>query len=578
MSVESKPYTAPAPGCYRRVRDVRVLLDKEDGLAICAYPLRAMRLPIVAARLLAYCDEQRTGAEMAQSMHLPIKRIEALCEQLCRRGLLEAGPALPPQTWPCISILIPSRNRAAQLERCLRSLLALDYPAHVLEIVVVDDASTDGTRAMLQRFIEETAIHGWTIRLISHASQQGVGNGRNTAAQAASHALLAYIDSDCVASPNWLKELVPAFQDARTAAVGGMLRAYDRTTMLGRYEDVRSSLFMGVRPQEARPEGPLTYVPAANLLVRRAAWQQLEGFAPLNFGEDVDFCRRLLAAGYRVHYLPYGAVYHDYRTRLRDFLRTRVSYASSEAVLLQLHPHERRTLILPAEQAAFAALTIGGLWGIIMNIAPNSMNNHNPNALTPNTHNPIGADLSCAPPIDWLTWPMKPLHRFVWRHFANQLAMRTINRRLRNLYIPIILAAILMLMGAYRRWRQVRRLRVPVGPLAVARATLRGHLAYTYHLCRHLTRYYTLPMLLGGLLLPPVLPLMLIPCAVVIGVDYVRLRPEMGLGAYALCSLLDDCAYGVGVLQGCIKHRTWKPLLPVIRREYRAARIRDREY
>jgi hypothetical protein len=52
---------------------------------------------------------------------------------------------------------------------------------------------------------------------------------------------------------------------------------------------------------------------------------------------------------------------------------------------------------------------------------------------------------------------------------------------------------------------------------------------------------------------------------IVIGVDYVRLRPEMRLGEYAFCSILDDCAYEVGVVYGCIKHGTWKPLLPVIK-------------
>ncbi|HET9919852.1 MAG TPA: hypothetical protein VFQ30_08435 [Ktedonobacteraceae bacterium] len=130
-----------------------------------------------------------------------------------------------------------------------------------------------------------------------------------------------------------------------------------------------------------------------------------------------------------------------------------------------------------------------------------------------------------------------------------------------------MLALLLTLFGAFMRWRRVRQQRLPIGPLAVLRATLRGHLAYTYHLCRHVTRYYTLPMLLVGLLLPPLLPLALIPCAAVIGVDYVRLRPDMGLGEYALCSFLDDCAYGVGVIQGCITHRTWKPLVPVIKRK-----------
>ena len=110
---------------------------------------------------------------------------------------------------------------------------------------------------------------------------------------------------------------------------------------------------------------PLTYVPTANLLVCRALWQRLGGFAPLTFGEDVDFCRRLLATGSQLIYLPQGVIYHDYRTTLHAFLGIRISYASSEAALLQRHPTERRVLLLPPEQAAFAGLVIGGVWGMV---------------------------------------------------------------------------------------------------------------------------------------------------------------------------------------------------------------------
>jgi len=324
-----------------------------------------------------------------------------------------------------------------------------------------------------------------------HTQQRGVAESRNSGAEAARHDLLAYIDSDCVASPGWLAELVPTLQDTSIAAVGGMIRAYERQSMLGRYEDVRSSLFMGVRPQQVRLEGPLTYLPTANLLVSREVWQRLGGFAPLTFGEDVDFCHRLLAADFSMLYLPQGVVYHDYRTNLWSFLRIRASYASAEAALLRRHPTERRILLLSPEQATFAGLVVGRLWGI---------------------------------------------------------------------------ALLLTLLGAGKRLQKVREQRIPIGPLAIFRATLRGHLAYTYHLCRHLTRYYTLPMLIGGLLLPPLLLLVLILCSIVIGVDYVRLRPAMSFSKYAICSILDDCAYEVGVVWGCIKHKTWKPLVPIIKR------------
>jgi mycofactocin glycosyltransferase len=133
-------------------------------------------------------------------------------------------------------------------------------------------------------------------------------------------------------------------------------------------------------------------------------------------------------------------------------------------------------------------------------------------------------------------------------------------------FCMLVFAIVFTCFGAYKRWRKVRQQGVPIGTLTILRATLRGHLAYTYHLCRHLTRYYTLPLLLVGVMLPPLLLLVLILVGAVVGVDYIRLRPDMGLGEYALCSVLDDCAYEVGVVQGCIKHGTWKPLWPIIKR------------
>lgn len=528
----SKVYRRPGPGCYRLTRGVRIVMGENGSsgpVAICAYPLRVVRINATAARLLSLCSQDRTCAQLARDMQMSEKRVEALCVQLCRKELLEAGPLAAPQRWPGVSIVIPSYNRARELERCLRSLLRLDYPIERLEIIVVDDGSTDETSAMVQRMIAEAARAGLTLRILYHDERRGVAIARNTGAAAAQHDLIAYIDSDCVASSGWLAELVPAFQNERTGAVGGMIRSYDRKSMLGRYEDVRSSLFMGLRPLQVRLEGPLTYLPTASLLVRRTLWQQLGGFAPLTFGEDVDFCRRLLIAGEEIQYLPQGTVYHDYRTKMGEFLRIRAAYASAEAALLQRHPAERRILVLPQEQATFAAAAIGstvGAGGILRD------------------------------------------------YLESRLAKKAfVTSRTRvGSYLPLVLTLLallallaLTLMGARTRLRKVRKQRLPVGSLAVFRATLRGHLAYTYHLSRHLTRYYALPLLALGLLLPPFFLLAFVLCGTVIAVDYIRLRPDMGLGEYALCSLLDDCAYEVGVVIGCIRYRTWKPLLPVIK-------------
>ncbi len=551
-------YRQPKADCYRLTKGVRVTLQGEVGLAICAYPLRIVRVSSTAARLLQCCQDERTCEELAAELQLPHKRVQALYTKLCAKGLLEAGPILPPATWPQVSIIIPTHNRAKQLERCLRSLCALEYPKASLEILIVDDASTDETTTMLQHIMEETAI---PIRVLSHETQQGVALCRNSGAEAARFPLLAYIDSDCVASPVWLKELVPIFQRADVAAVGGMIRAYERESMLGRYEDVRSSLFMGNRPQEVSLTGSLQYLPTANFIVRRERWQQVGGFAPLTFGEDVDFCRRLLAHNAHIRYVPQGVVYHDYRTRLQAFLRIRASYASAEAALLQRHPEERRVLLLPPEQASFAGLAVGGLWGWVIASSHIFRPVANPAIRVPARGTPTMDEP--APTTYHGGRGATAVHGrgtlYGYPGVGDGVEIGSL--------LCITIAFLLSLWGGWKRWRRVRREGVPVGPLVVLRATVRGNLAYTYHLARHLTRYYTLPLLLVGLMLPPLLVLLFMLMGIVIGVDYVRLRPNMRLGAYAWCAVLDDCAYEIGVVRGCVQHRTWKPLWPIIRKK-----------
>src|SRR5216683_1966976 len=563
----------PLPGYYRLSRGVRLVSQDESVVAVCDYPLRLVRLNATTTHLLSLCSEERTCEQLARATNVPIKRVEALCDQLRWKGLLEAGPVLSPPVWPSVSIVIPSYNRAKELERCLRSLFALDYPTHCLEIIVVDDASTDETATTLQHLLQEAAAHGLEMHIVHHEKRQGVGVSRNTGAGAAQHELIAYIDSDCVASASWLRELVPVFQDIRIAAVGGMIRAYRRVTLLGRYEDVRSSLFMGVRPQQVRLEGPLTYLPAANMVIRRAIWQQLAGFAPMTQGEDVDFCRRLLMSGASMHYLPQGVVYHDYRTTPGAVLRIRVAYASAEAPLLQRFPTGRRVLLLPPEQATFAGALLGGAWSILWRYMRSGMKGSSPGYRGMAARAGVGSraglvsrrGLAARAGVGSRAGVVSR-RGLAARAGVGSRAGASPAPTIHGFAAPLslLLAVFVTLFGARKRLQKVREQRISISPLAVFKATLRGHLAYTYHLCRHLTRYYTLPLLLVSLIVPPLLPLTSMLCGVVIGVDYRRLRPDMGLGWYALCSLLDDCAYEVGVVRGCVKHKTWKPLVPRI--------------
>ena len=538
-------------GCYRLAANVRITHTEKGGVvALCDYPLRVVPLNPTLARLLSLCTEERSCEELATLLSMSLKRIEALCDSLRWKSLLEAGPVVPLATWPTLSIVIPSYNRANELERCLRSLFLLEYPHDCLEILVVDDASTDTTSTILHPLAQEAEMHTIQLRCVRHVQRQGVAISRNTGAEAATFDLIAYIDSDCVATPTWLNELVPLFQDTRIAAVGGMIRGYERRSILGRYEDTCSSLYMGGRSQQVRLEGPLTYLPTANFVIRRSIWQSLGGFAPLTQGEDVDFCRRILLSGASIRYIPQGIVYHDYRTTLKFFLKIRAAYATAEAALLQRHPTERRILILPPEQATFAGLVLGGLWGVLLSFFSNKRNLVGVRFIAQ-----WGIGVRRIIPVGVRFIAPKHERSNVCSPFSV------------TFIISILLSALLITLFSTRnRHRKVRKQHIPIPFMTVFKATLRGNLAYTYHLCRHLTRYYTLPLLIIGLLFFPFIILIAIMLCIVVSVDYWRLKPSMNWIEYTLCAILNDCAYEVGVMQGCVKYKTWKPLVPICKR------------
>ena len=155
-------------------------------------------------------------------------------------------------------MVIPARDRLAHLDRCLTAL-GRTYP-----VVVVDDGSrqADEMAGLCRQ-------HGAT--LIRRSSSGGPGPARNDGLARVSTPLVAFLDSDCEAGPEWITSLAAHFADPLVAAVAPRVRPITGPGSAGRYLGARAPLDMG--PQEGRvlPLTRLSYVPTAALLVRRAA-------------------------------------------------------------------------------------------------------------------------------------------------------------------------------------------------------------------------------------------------------------------------------------------------------------------
>ncbi|GHJ99357.1 mycofactocin biosynthesis glycosyltransferase MftF [Streptomyces sp. NPDC003753] len=312
--------------------------SRDGRLLAGGSPLRLVRLTARAARLLE-------GGCFTVS--------DAMSATLARR-LLDAGVVHPrPAPTPVrdTTIVIPTRDRADQLERLL-SALRTDPPTSNLPVLVVDDGSED------QASLAEVACR-YGARLLVHPYNRGPAAARNTGLRHARTAYVAFCDSDVVPEPGWLGPLLAQFSDPAVALAAPRVVAQPVRApgLLDRYEQVRSPLDMGEREGPVVPVSALSYVPSATIVVRRSAVGA--GFDEgMRVGEDVDLCMRLHEAGWRLRYVPSARVGHRHRTRLRSWLAQRAGYGTGAADLALRHPGQVPPLYAAPWSLAACALLL----------------------------------------------------------------------------------------------------------------------------------------------------------------------------------------------------------------------------
>jgi mycofactocin system glycosyltransferase len=249
------------------------------------------------------------------------------------RRLVDAGMAHPvaaPGTRrdaAGVTVVIPVRDRAELLERCLASLGGSS------PVVVVDDGSDD-------RQAVADACRGHGAVVITRSVNGGPAVARNEALAHVGTELVAFLDSDCVAGPEWLEGLVGLFDDPTVGAVAPRVRPVGgQRSLRSRYLDARSPLDMGTAPGPVGPGRRVRYVPAAALVVRRRALAEGPGFDPdLRVGEDVDRIWRLVGDGWRVRYVPSVEIGHHEPGSWRALLARRLRYGTSAGPLAVRHP------------------------------------------------------------------------------------------------------------------------------------------------------------------------------------------------------------------------------------------------
>ena len=208
---------------------------------------------------------------------------------------------------PRASVIVPVYNAQATLDRCVESLLALEYPADRVELIFVDNASTDATAEILRRRAD-------TIRVLRE-SKRGAAAARNAGLRVAGGQVVAFTDADCVVEPGWLHNLVGALTGGRDRVAAGTIRATrpaNRCELFGeRIHDHRAAV-------ESEPPYAITMNCGTYLSgpIRRELFDE-----DFRRGQDVDLSYRLFQNGCSFVLAADAVVYHHNERSLAGLFR-----------------------------------------------------------------------------------------------------------------------------------------------------------------------------------------------------------------------------------------------------------------
>ena len=328
----------------------RVLRLSAAGVAALA-ELRAGPVTSVAGAVLA---RRLTDSGLAQPRvarpsfrrEAPVAAVPGVDEPVVPEP---GGAAAPPLA---VTVVVPVRDRAAELDRCLAAA-GRRHP-----VVVVDDGSADPAA-----LAAVCAARG--AELVRREVNGGPAAARNTGLRVVGTEFVAFLDSDCVPAAEWIADLAGHFADPLVAAVAPRIVAAPAASPADSgnpaadpapAEGRGSVLDLGDRAARVAPMTRVAYVPTAALVVRRAALG--DGFdEALRYGEDVDLVWRLVAAGWRVRYDPGVRIGHAEPASRPELLHRRFEYGRSAAPLTRRHPGAVAPLVLqPWPTITMAAL------------------------------------------------------------------------------------------------------------------------------------------------------------------------------------------------------------------------------
>jgi glycosyltransferase involved in cell wall biosynthesis len=223
-------------------------------------------------------------------------------------------------TLPTVSIIIPTYNRPQRLRTCLESLLKLEYPRELWDVIVVNDGGATSFDGLDDEFLAQLPIESLTIE------NSGPATARNYGTNGARGDYIAFTDDDCEVQSDWLLSAIETLRSTGTQVVGGtMINAYPDSISAETWQMYISFVQNQLRTADDQP----LLLPSNNIIYHRQTFIEIGGFNetfPLPAAEDFEIGYRIIAYGYSQTLTDKMNVIHHHRSTPLGYLNQHFRY------------------------------------------------------------------------------------------------------------------------------------------------------------------------------------------------------------------------------------------------------------
>jgi len=255
-----------------------------------------------------------------------------------------------------VSVIVPAYNEQDTIAATVRTLAASTHPT--VEIIVVDDQSTDGTATIVE------ALGIENVR-VARVPAGGKATALNTGVALARHDLIVMIDADTIVDSDALHEVVQPFADPKIGAVAGNVKVGNRRRLLGRWQHIEYVIGFSLDRRLYDALGCIPTIPGALGAFRREALENVGGLSMDTLAEDTDLTMAILRAGWRVVYQATAKARTEAPTTVRQLTQQR--YRWSYGTMQAMWKH-RRSIVERGASGRFGrrGLPLIGLFTIVL--------------------------------------------------------------------------------------------------------------------------------------------------------------------------------------------------------------------